>query len=90
MDSAFSGVLKDKENAATIPVPNSQTGSNGPVLTQGGLQNTFPTNPQQNIPETNIAENTIPTAQNSVDSDAPGAEFDLDVSSIKAKSPSVT
>lgn len=90
MDSAFLDVLKENENAANTPIPNSQTGGNGPVLTQGGLQNTLPTNPQQNILQINVAENTIPTTQNSVDNDAPGAEFDLDVSSIKTRSPSAT
>lgn len=72
--------MKEKENADTTHVSNSQTGSNGPVLTQGGLQNMYTS--QQNIPQANVAENTIPAAQNSVDDDSPGAEFDLDVSSI--------
>lgn len=90
LDSAFLDVIKDKEISANNPVPNSQTVGNGPVLTQGGAQNYYPTNSQQNPPQTNVAENTIPTSQNSVDNGAPGAEFDLDVSLIKPKFPSVT
>lgn len=90
LNSEFLDVIKDKENSANNPIPNSQTGTNGPVLTEGGLQNNYPTNSQQNTPQTNVAENTIPTTQNSADNGKPGAEFGLDVSLIKTKFSSVT
>lgn len=90
MDSSFFDVLKEKEKTANIPQTNSQTGSSGPGLTQGGLQNTFPTKSQQNVAQTNVVENETSTTKNCVDNDAPGAEYDIDVIKMKAKFPPVT